>query len=201
MCYLFPTPIILLGFFFLLNLSIITTGKSYLAISRGSINVRRRVAEQLLSRIGGAEILCEDPLIIGFRARSRDEARAAMGSLESHVLIIRGGVKLARELCSASSHGSSSIGLLRSLASQLRVGEHGMLSRILRMAPMVAPSIVSTIGRIVNDMNMIIAGSIASGGVLIMSLYGSRRGGSAKIIEGLGLAGSAAVMPRRRATS
>lgn len=184
-----------MGSLFLLNLSNIAThGKSYLAVSRGPSYIRRRIAGHLLSRVNSAEILCEDPLVVRFRAKDHGEARAAVEPFEDQVLIIRGDEKLARDLCNADDQGLSSSGLFGSLINQIRFSDRGVFS-IIRMVPLVAPSIVSTIGRFVNDMNMIIAGSIASGGVLIMNLYSSRRGGSIKI------PGSVGVVKDRRAAS
>lgn len=171
----------------MLNLSTtITRGESYLAISRASADDRRRIYEHALPKIWGAEILCEDPLIIGFRARNRGEARAAAELLGEDVIVVRGGARLAKNLCSCDDSDRLSARFtvfFDSIASQIRFAEQGFFSKIARVIPLVAPSIVSTVGRFVNDMNMIIAGSIASGGVLIINIYSSRRGFSTKAVE------------------
>ena len=139
----------------------------------------------LLSRIGGAEILCENPLIIRFKAMDSGEARALIYGLEDKVSIVRGSGRTARRLCSAKDKDRYSLARhFRSLTNQIRLNSHGILSGLARTAPLVVPSAVSTIGRIVNDINMIIAGSIASGGVLIMNLYSSRKGHSSTKISG-----------------
>ncbi len=170
----------------MLNLSRnIARGKSYLAISKGSIDRRRRAAENILSKIYNAEILCEDPLIIRFRVGSDEKAREAVQSFGEDILVLRGGVGLARSLCSFGREGTR--GRISSFFTN-NTGSRGpgVFLEIARMVSLVAPSVVSTLGRFINDMNMIIAGSIASGGVLIMNIYNSRKNSSARIEERVG---------------
>lgn len=141
--------------------------------------MRRRIAEHLLSRISSAEILCENPLIVRFGAKDYGVAKATVEPFEDHVLIIRDDAKIVRDLCGADDQGLLLTRPFGSFTNKIRSSSHGAFS-IIRVAPLVVPSIVSTIGRFMNDMNMIIAGSIVNGGVLIMNLYSLRRGGPIK---------------------
>ena len=151
-----------------------THAKGYLVISKGSVETRRKAAIHILSRTDNAEILCEDPLVIRLRARDYSEARSLVNGLDSSVIVARESEELVRELCNAEK-SSQHAGILAPLVNQIRLKSRGILSGLVRTIPLIAPSAVSTAGRIVNDMNMIIAGSIASGGVLIMNLYSLRK--------------------------
>ncbi|HWQ18075.1 MAG TPA: hypothetical protein VNL13_09625 [Sulfolobales archaeon] len=151
-----------------------TPGKGYLAISKGSVETRRKAAIHILSRTDNAEILCEDPLVIRLKARDYSEARSLVDGLDGGVIIARESEELVRELCNAEK-SSQHTEILTPLVNQIRLKSRRILSELVRTIPLIAPSAVSTAGRIVNDMNMIIAGSIASGGVLIMNLYSSRK--------------------------
>ncbi|MEM2203223.1 MAG: hypothetical protein QXI22_02590 [Sulfolobales archaeon] len=158
---------------FLLS-NIVTPSKGYLAISRGSVELREEIARHILSKASKAEILCRNPLIIRLRARGYSEAKALIEDLSSDVIIVRENGELVRELCGAGK-SSPYAEIFASLANQIRVKGRNILSELVRVTPLVAPSAVSTVGRIINDMNMIIAGSIASGGILIINLYSSRK--------------------------
>ncbi|GAY25839.1 hypothetical protein ATG_10420 [Desulfurococcaceae archaeon AG1] len=159
---------------FLLS-SIVTPSKGYLAILRGSVELREEIARHILSKASKVEILCRNPLIIRLRARGYSEAKALIEDLSSDVIIVRESEGIVRELCGAEKSSSPYAEIFASLVNQIRVKGRSILSELVKITPLIAPSAVSTVGRIINDMNMIIAGSIASGGVLIINLYNTRK--------------------------
>jgi hypothetical protein len=163
------------------------------------------VARLIISRFSGAEILCENPLIMRIpRSSSIEEveefiislkgvgnaaARISINGEEIHRCLDSGEkVLMVSEHDPASSRpwreGFSAIKLKLRISRNLgnsilekgeTLAKHMFSNPFIKIASMAIPSTISTIGRLINDANMMIVGTAISGSLFAFQSISFKR--------------------------
>ncbi|MEM4971435.1 MAG: hypothetical protein QXE01_09305 [Sulfolobales archaeon] len=181
----------------------IILGEAPIIIFEGGPSERAYVARLVISRFNGAEILCEKPLIIRIpRSSSKRDVEEFISSLKgiggASIRISINGEEIHRCLDNREkSRGASgskqispkpwkiglpSMGLRisRDLGSVIMeksgdLAKYMFSNTFVRIASMAIPSAISTIGRFINDANMMIIGTAISGGLFAFQSIGIKR--------------------------
>jgi len=160
-----------------------------IVIARGSSAERALISRLIISRFAGSEIICENPLVIRI-GRGYDIA-----SVRDYIKGLGGGFDIAVEEDREDSwlgcpeHRGEKPGphtgkswIPFPLSFKGVVVEKGeaiarciALNPIARIASTAVPSLISTMGRFINDVNMMLIGAAISGGVFAVQSLGLRK--------------------------
>lgn len=129
-------------------------------VVRGSRDLRLRALETVASRCPGFRVLCDSPLVVVVERSGGEGLVKELGGMGAEVVLERPG--RARWLCEGQEDGGR--GFFTASAR-----------RALILAAPAVPAVVSIVGRIANDVPMMIAGSVAGGALYLAQLLGRRR--------------------------
>jgi len=168
---------------------IVWTKTPLIVIARGSPAERAYISRLIIGRFAGSEIICENPLAVriggGYAAESVIDYVESLRTEFNISVEESGRFRCPEHAGSAPSskdqkphrywlHKSAYFKTMFVAKSEILV-RCMVLNPIARIASMAAPSLISTIGRFINDANMMLVGAAVSGGVFAIQSLGMRK--------------------------
>lgn len=154
-------------------LSIIRGSDVYIVV-RGFRLDRSHAARSIISSYRNSEILCENPLIIRIKGGYGKEPSVEAMRERMHLDISiynhhpeKDGVK-CQDTASIEGVGKTRGGFINMVVPLQGFASVLASNSIARTASLAVPSIVSTIGRLINDLNLVIVGSAIGGGMMAL---------------------------------
>lgn len=155
-------------------LDIIRRSDFYIVV-KGSRLDRSHAVRSIISSYRNSEILCENPLIVRIsgghdRGASIEAIRRSMPDLDISIYNHHPGEDgiECQDTASIEGVGRTYGGFINMVAPLQGFARVLISNSIVRTASLAAPSIVSTIGRLINDLNLVIVGSAIGGSMVAL---------------------------------
>lgn len=129
-------------------------------VVRGPRDLRMRSLEAVARTCPGFSVLCDSPLVVVVGRSSGEKILDELNSLGAEAVLERPG--RARKLCRSQGGGEQGLPTVSA-------------GRALLLAAPALSATVSIVGRLVNDVPMMIAGSAAGGALYLAQLLVRRR--------------------------